>query len=82
MGVLTDHSTGGTYAAIGRNIPGIAFSGGNSEQRSYTWINETTPSGYPDPATVQGQLAVDIVQQLVKGTPAGQRLLPLGYGIK
>jgi len=26
---------GGTYSAVGRNIPGIAFSGANSEQRSY-----------------------------------------------
>ncbi|EXJ85287.1 hypothetical protein A1O3_05962 [Capronia epimyces CBS 606.96] len=72
---------GGTYTAIGRNLPGIAFSGGNSEQRSYTWINKTTTTGHPDPATIHGQLAVDIVNQLIKGTKPGERLLPLGYGI-
>lgn len=73
---------GGTYAAIGRNIPGIAFSGANSEQRSYTWINATTASGQPDPATIHAQLAFKVVQQLIDGTPSGQRLLPVGYGIK
>ncbi|EXJ86076.1 hypothetical protein A1O1_06445 [Capronia coronata CBS 617.96] len=72
---------GGTYAAIGRNLPGIAFSGANSEQRSYTWINQTTVSGYPDPATIHAQLAVDIVTQLVGASKPGERLLPLGYGI-
>jgi len=73
---------GGTTAAVGRGLPGIAFSGGNGDQRSYTWINATTPSGYPDPATIQGQLAVKLVNKLIKGTPAGKRLLPLGYGLK
>ncbi|KIX94416.1 uncharacterized protein Z520_09802 [Fonsecaea multimorphosa CBS 102226] len=72
---------GATYAAIGRNIPGIAFSGGNSEQRSYTWINKTTASGYPDPATIQAQLATNLVNQLVKGSRSGKPLLPLGYGL-
>lgn len=72
---------GGTYSAIGRGIPGIAFSGGNSEQRSYTWINKTTPSGSPDPATIQAMIAVNLVQQLVNNTKPGQPILPLGYGI-
>jgi len=48
---------------------------------STRWINATTPSGHPDPATIQAQLAVNFVQQLIKGTPSGQRLMPLGYGI-
>ncbi|KIX08116.1 5'/3'-nucleotidase SurE [Rhinocladiella mackenziei CBS 650.93] len=72
---------GGTYAAVGRNIPAIAFSGANSEQRSYTWINQTTPSGYPDPATIQAQLAVDLVNQLVNNPHGSKPLMPLGYGI-
>lgn len=72
---------GGTYSAIGRGIPGIAFSGGNSEQRSYTWINKTTKSGSPDPATIQAQLAVNLIQQIVNNTKPGQPVLPLGYGI-
>jgi len=73
---------GGTYAAVGRGIPGIAFSGGNSEQRSYTWINATTASGHADPATIHAQLSFNLVKQLIDGTPTGQRLLPVGYGIK
>ncbi|OAG37210.1 hypothetical protein AYO21_08628 [Fonsecaea monophora] len=72
---------GGTYAAVGRGYPAIAFSGGNSEQRAYTWINATTASGHPDPATIQGRLAADVVEQLVNGTKAGKRLMPVGYGL-
>ncbi|ETN44407.1 5'/3'-nucleotidase SurE [Cyphellophora europaea CBS 101466] len=72
---------GGTYAAIGRSIPGIAFSAANSEQRSYTWINETTKSGHPDPAVIQAQLAYTIVSQLINSTKPGERILPYGYGI-
>lgn len=74
-------TAGYTYAAIGRGYPGIMFSGGNTEQRSYKWINKTTPSGFPDPATIQAQLAVDVVEALVKNTKKGERLLPLGYGV-
>lgn len=73
---------GGTYAAVGRGLPGIAFSGSNSEQRSYQWINATTASGHPDPATIQGKLAADVVEQLVNGTKQGKRLMPVGYGLK
>lgn len=72
---------GGTYAAIGRNLPGIAFSGANSEQRSYTWINQTTKSGSPDPAVIQAKLAYTIISQLINSTKSGERLLPYGYGI-
>ena len=72
---------GGTYAAIGRNLPGIAFSGANSEQRSYTWINSTTKSSYPDPATIQGQLAATLVSQIINSTKPGHPILPPGYGI-
>lgn len=74
-------TAGYTYASIGRGYPGIMFSGGNGDQRSYQWINKTTPSGYPDPATIQAQLAVNVVQTLIKNTKPGERLLPLGYGI-
>jgi 5'-nucleotidase len=73
---------GGTYAAVGRDLPSIAFSGGNNEQRSYTWINSTTSSGHPDPATIHAQLSFKLVKQLINGTPAGQPLLPIGYGVK
>lgn len=72
---------GYTYVSVGRDIPAIAFSSGNSEHRAYTEVNKTTPSGHPDPATIQGQLVVDVVSALVNSTPSGERLLPSGYGI-
>ena len=70
----------GSYAAVERSIPAIAFSGGNDGQRSYFEINKTTPSGYPDPATIDAQLSVEIVNQLAKKGNKTQ-LLPFGYGV-
>ena len=35
----------------------------------------------PGLATILGQLAVDVVEQLVNNTKKGERLLPVGYGI-
>ena len=73
---------GATYAAVGRGIPGIAFSGGSlGGQRGYKEINATTPSGYPDPATIYAQLSVSLVNQLANSTRPGKSLLPLGYGL-
>jgi 5'-nucleotidase len=72
---------GGTYAAIGRGIPGIAYSAANGEQRSYAWINTTTASGHPDPATLQAQLAFSLANKLIKATKSGQPILPSGYGV-
>lgn len=71
---------GATYAAVERSLPAIAFSGGNGGQRSYKEINKTTLSGYPDPATVDAQLSVALVNQLAKNANRSQ-LLPLGYGL-
>lgn len=71
---------GASYAAIERSLPAIAFSGGNDGQRSYKEINKTTPSGYPDPATVDAQLSVALVNELAKNGNKSQ-LLPLGYGM-
>ena len=69
-----------TYAAVERSLPAIAFSGGNGAQRSYKEVNKTTPSGYPDPATIDAQLSVALVNQLAK-QGNGSQLLPLGYGL-
>lgn len=69
-----------SYAAVERSVPAIAFSGGNGAQRSYMEINKTTPSGHPDPASIDAQLSVDLVNQLVKKGNKTQ-LLPFGYGI-
>ncbi|KIW95165.1 5'/3'-nucleotidase SurE [Cladophialophora bantiana CBS 173.52] len=72
---------GGTFAAIQRNIPGVAFSGGDSEQRSYAWINKTTASGYPDPATIQAQLATNLANQLVNSSQGARPLMSAGFGL-
>ncbi|MCJ1268335.1 hypothetical protein MMC22_008223 [Lobaria immixta] len=72
---------GATYAAVERDIPAIAFSAANSGLRSYKEINQTTPSGSPDPATIAAQLSVDLVNQLAKNTKGRERILPFGYGI-
>ena len=69
-----------SYAAVERSIPAIAFSGGNGAQRSYKEINATTKSGFPDPATIDAELSVKIVNQLAQKGKASQ-LLPYGYGI-
>ncbi|KAK0654243.1 Acid phosphatase [Lasiodiplodia hormozganensis] len=73
---------GATYAAVGRGVPAIAISASSvGGQRSYEWINETTASGYADPATVHAELTVKLVEQLVRQTKKGERVLPLGYGL-
>lgn len=70
------------YAAVERDIPAIAFSAANSGLRSYKEINQTTPSGSPDPATIAAQLSVDLVDQLAKNTKGREIILPFGYGIE
>ena len=70
-----------SYAAVERGVPAIAYSDATSEQRSYQYINETTPSGYPDRATIYAQASVDLVQQLISGASDQSRLLPYGYGL-
>lgn len=73
---------GGTYAAVGRGIPGIAFSGGSLYgQRSYLNINQTTNTSYPDPATIYAELSTSLVNQIANNTKAGKPLLPNGYGL-
>ncbi|KAF2723468.1 5'/3'-nucleotidase sure [Polychaeton citri CBS 116435] len=74
-------TNGYTYTSVGKGVPGIAFSAGNSEQRSYKWINETTPTGFPDPATLSAQLVVGLVEKLARATPNGSALMPPGYGL-
>ena len=73
---------GGTYAAVGRGIPGIAFSGGSLYgQRSYLNINQTTNTSYPDPATIYAQLSTSLVNQLANNTKPGKPIFPSGYGL-
>lgn len=74
-------TAGAAYSAVTRNIPSIAFSAGNPEQRSYKEVNATTRSGFADPATIGAQLSIKIVDALANNTKPGERLLPLGYGL-
>lgn len=73
---------GCSYTAVERGIPAIAFSGGNAGLRSYKEINKTTPSGFLDPATIDAQLSVDLVNQIAQNAKGKDRILPFGYGIK
>ncbi|KAL1644941.1 hypothetical protein SLS58_004012 [Diplodia intermedia] len=74
---------GAAYAAVGRGVPAIAVSAGSvGGQRSWEWLNETTPSGWPDPATLHARLTVRLVERLARATGSGERVLPLGYGLK
>lgn len=65
----------------GRGVPAIAFSAANNVQTSYQNISQNTATGLADPSTIQAQLAVKLVNQLVNNTKAGQPILPTGYGI-
>lgn len=73
---------GYTYTAVGKGYPAIAFSGGNGAQRSYKTVVNQTAAGYADPATIQAQLAVKLINQLIDSVPKKERLLPLGFGMK
>lgn len=67
---------GASYTAVERNIPAIAFSAANLVAQSYRDLtNQSTQ------ATIAAGLAVQLVNRLAANTPAGQRILPLGYGM-
>lgn len=74
-------TNGYTYTSVGKGVPAIAVSSGNNEQRSYQWINQTTPSGFADPATIVAQLTVSLVEKLIRNTPEGSPVLPPSYGL-
>lgn len=61
--------------AIGRNIPGIAFSAANPTL-GYTALTNTT-----NPSTWAAELAVQFVNTIAKNARPGLPILPLGYGI-
>lgn len=71
---------GATYTAVERGIPGIAFSAGYSVQTPYYYVNSTTAAGLKDPATITGELAANLAQQLITNAK-GSHLLPLRYGL-
>jgi 5'-nucleotidase len=63
---------GATYTSIEKGIPAIAF----SAQNTATSYQNTTAN-----ATLAAELSVQLVNRIASKTPAGQRLLPLGYGL-
>jgi 5'-nucleotidase len=71
---------GATYTAVERGIPGIAFSAGYGGLTPYYYVNATTSAGLKDPATIAGELAANLAQQLITNAKGG-RILPLGYGV-
>jgi 5'-nucleotidase len=66
---------GGTYAAIERGIPGVAFSAANSTHRGFLSID-----GPDDVAWLNANASVKIVNALGDSVKSG-RILPYGYGI-
>ncbi|EUC38230.1 hypothetical protein COCCADRAFT_1034 [Bipolaris zeicola 26-R-13] len=68
-------TVGSTFAAISRSIPGIATSASN---RAVPYFNVTGPS---HPAVLAAKASFGIVNEFIKNTPAGQKVLPLGYGV-
>ncbi|KAI4142391.1 MAG: hypothetical protein LQ340_007360, partial [Diploschistes diacapsis] len=87
--VFTTYSTlqsEGEYDLVAAGAPSIAADPSDSHiclygQRSYLQINQTTVTGYPDPAVVYANLSTSLVNQLAKNTKKGQPLLPLAYGL-
>ena len=71
---------GATYFSIGRGIPAIAFSANYPTTTPYFYVNTTTKAGLKDPATIAGELAANLVQNLIVKA-SGSRVLPLGYGL-
>lgn len=68
-------TAGAAYAATHRSIPAIALSGSNKEVPYYDIKNSS------DPATLVAKTAVKVVEQVIKTSPKGGPLLPLGYGL-
>lgn len=68
-------TVGATYAAISRSIPGIALSASNS---AVAYFNVTNSS---NPATWAAQASYEVIAEVLKNTPTGQTVLPLGYGL-
>jgi 5'-nucleotidase len=77
--ILSD-TIGARYTAIERSIPGIAFSAGFGVQTPYYYVNASTSAGLKDPATIVGELAANLAQQLITNAKGGC-ILTLGYGI-
>jgi 5'-nucleotidase len=71
---------GAIYTAVERGIPGISFSAGHEVQPPYYYVNATASAGLKDPATITGELAANLAQQLITNVKGG-RILPLGYGV-
>ncbi|KAI5448977.1 hypothetical protein NCC49_005710 [Naganishia albida] len=71
---------GAAYVAVGRNIPAVAFSAGNSTKRSYKDWNPEDPN---DIANVHAKLGADLVSALAYGVDLakGERVLPPGLGL-
>ncbi|KAF1733360.1 Acid phosphatase [Beauveria bassiana] len=68
-------TAGAAYAATHRSIPAIALSGSNREVPYFDVKNGS------DPATLVAKVAVKVVDQVIRSSPKGGPLLPLGYGL-
>lgn len=70
---------GATYNAVYRGVPGVAFSGSNSNN---SFFKDSLDLNDPlEPSTIYANLVVDFVQQLFKAQGDNSRTLPLGVGL-
>ncbi|TQV92300.1 hypothetical protein V2A60_006987 [Cordyceps javanica] len=68
-------TAGAAYAATHRSVPAISLSGSNPEVPYFDVKNGS------DPATLVAKMAIKVVNQVIKSSPKGGPLLPLGYGL-
>ncbi|KAJ9100869.1 hypothetical protein QFC20_005358 [Naganishia adeliensis] len=71
---------GAAYVAVGRGIPAVAFSAGNSTKRSYKDWNANDPE---DIANIHAKLGADLVSALAYGVDIskGEKVLPTSLGL-
>ncbi|CAI5756723.1 unnamed protein product [Candida verbasci] len=70
---------GATYNAVYRGIPGVAFSGSNSNNSFFK--DSLDLNDAQEPSTIYANKVVDFVQQLFKKQGENSRTLPLGVGL-
>ncbi|KAJ9119363.1 hypothetical protein QFC24_005834 [Naganishia onofrii] len=71
---------GAAYVAVGRGVPAVAFSAGNSTKRSYKDWNPEDPT---DIANVHAKLGANLVSALAYGVDIskGEKVLPTSLGL-
>lgn len=69
---------GATYYAVYNGIPGIAFSGSNSNN---SFFKDSLDEDPLNPANINSKKSVEVVEQIFAGQGENPRALPLGVGL-